>query len=601
MSYAIKTNKIEYDLNWGEIKDKFEVFTIRTSKDYFSRGAYVIDVPLGVNNVHSVLFESGKCIYVLMNKDVSNKMILKEALSNVYDAEYISLHQEHIETVQDEIILQLLLNSLSNYQSEGLKFNNLTGHFYCFHPGWLKHRKVNGADEIVQVPCMEVKITSDFRLKLTVSTFTSELLKSKIEFNKKQFYQYPKYVFSANNTLRRKLADDQDRVFIKRQIKGKKASIPFLGLSSLENFEQSKMGLLNSIVQRFNTTFGKYAVISFYEIDDYKSEDYTTTVKKENEASIKAALDKLPVKIVDDIDDTYSGLFCKEIRNTLKEKYDVESKIGKRVSKDHLNIRLIHNKEYYQGENDPHDQEFPGIAVQHITFEDFTADSQFAVKSVLHEVLIKEDLRNGKITLFDWNSLTFDGPVTFGIAADSNGGDKYAFMDILPDGTFELTTEDYNPMHETCHSDMMLAMEDMILAEESFKGMIKFADGTIIVIKDTGWFTIPEIEKIYRELSSGNTKIRGEEMRKELLTACLDIKCFEDENSDYYFVGTKQKGLPRTIQVAANIRKVERVQGNDSKFAELLPLMNVSFVHNGQLTVMPFPFKYLREYGRGLK
>ena len=31
-------------------------------------------------------------------------------------------------------------------------------------------------------------------------------------------------------------------------------------------------------------------------------------------------------------------------------------------------------------------------------------------------------------------------------------------------------------------------------------------------------------------------------------------------------------------------------------FDELLPLMDVEFVRNDQLTVIPFPFKYLREY-----
>ena len=37
------------------------------------------------------------------------------------------------------------------------------------------------------------------------------------------------------------------------------------------------------------------------------------------------------------------------------------------------------------------------------------------------------------------------------------------------------------------------------------------------------------------------------------------------------------------------------------KFEKMLPMMNVSFVHNGQLTVIPFPFKYLREYINAIK
>ena len=32
------------------------------------------------------------------------------------------------------------------------------------------------------------------------------------------------------------------------------------------------------------------------------------------------------------------------------------------------------------------------------------------------------------------------------------------------------------------------------------------------------------------------------------------------------------------------------------EFSELLPLMAVDFVRNKQYTVLPFPFKYLREW-----
>ena len=50
-----------------------------------------------------------------------------------------------------------------------------------------------------------------------------------------------------------------------------------------------------------------------------------------------------------------------------------------------------------------------------------------------------------------------------------------------------------------------------------------------------------------------------------------------------------------TIQCAANVRAVEIYKGN-LNFQELLPLMSVTFVRNGQLTVLPFPIKYIKEY-----
>ena len=52
------------------------------------------------------------------------------------------------------------------------------------------------------------------------------------------------------------------------------------------------------------------------------------------------------------------------------------------------------------------------------------------------------------------------------------------------------------------------------------------------------------------------------------------------------------------LHTAANIRKIETWEDSPNLFGKLLPLMNVKFVRNEQLTVIPFPFKYLREYIR---
>ena len=94
---------------------------------------------------------------------------------------------------------------------------------------------------------------------------------------------------------------------------------------------------------------------------------------------------------------------------------------------------------------------------------------------------------------------------------------------------------------------------------EKVRGMIRDASNNINVIKDTGWFTIPEIGLIKTELSNGNTKLRNEEKREELVASCLDIKMFGDDTAEYYFVGTVGKGMKPAIQTAANIRKIEAV------------------------------------------
>lgn len=598
MNIPIKTNQLHYTINRPLLDSVFDIFCVRTSDKHFKSGAYIIDVPLLNNSVCSVLFRSGNFFYVLMEHSDMNKHLLKQILSDADGAEYITFSQVFSETLPDDVVLQLLLNSMGNYTSSLLRFNNLTGHLYCFHPKWLVHGKKQDADVILKVPCLELKITPECRLQMEVHTFTSELLRNRIEFTKKKFEAYPKYVFSAHNTLRRKLKDDRECAFIMRQTRNEKTEIPFLNLQSIERFQQSKMGVLAAVLENFNTKFDRLANLQFADIDVYTSLEYTRATAKENKQVIAALLQELPIKVVDCIQDQYSEMFCKEICNLIFSKYGIKASLGKRVSKKHLNIRVIHNAAYYMGTTDPHDNTFDGVAVQHITFEDFLESSEFAISTVIHEVLIKNDLEKRRITLFDWNSLGFTEDIVFGVDATDEQEEKYVFMTIHPDGSFEFSEQTLNLFDFNQYSQCVEIFENAKIQSEKVHGIIKNGRGDINIIKDTGWFTIPEIHKIKEELSVGNTKLRGSEKREELLSSCLDIKLFQEDEAQYYFVGIIGNGMRPYINRAANIRKIEVYENSPLLFEQLLPLMNVTFVHNGQLTVVPFPFKYLREYIR---
>ena len=79
----------------------------------------------------------------------------------------------------------------------------------------------------------------------------------------------------------------------------------------------------------------------------------------------------------------------------------------------------------------------------------------------------------------------------------------------------------------------------------------------------------------------------------------LNIK-YEYNEKDYldgrtfvYYVGAKSKRL--AYPNACCMRKVISL-GEELEYEEALPLMAVEFVRNSQYTVLPFPFKYLREY-----
>lgn len=200
--------------------------------------------------------------------------------------------------------------------------------------------------------------------------------------------------------------------------------------------------------------------------------------------------------------------------------------------------------------------------------------------------------------------MEFEEDIDFGIQLTKTKDDqntKHAFMTIHPDGTFDISEQIYDPFEPNKYSQCIQIFEEAQNNSEKVRGLIRDTSNNINVIKDTGWFTIPEIDRIKAELSNGNTKLRGEKKREELLASCLDIKMFGDDAAEYCFAGTIGKGMQSSINCAANIRKIEPFEDSTLMFEKLLPLMSVTFVRNGQLTILPFPFKYLREYSKRLR
>ena len=106
--------------------------------------------------------------------------------------------------------------------------------------------------------------------------------------------------------------------------------------------------------------------------------------------------------------------------------------------------------------------------------------------------------------------------------------------------------------------------------------------------------TVPNLSRIKEELTKVNNKLKNQEMRAELLTSMLDVNFYKDNEQVHYYVGIAQDKLVYSSNNAVLIRRIESVSGSDLVFNELLPLMNVMFIRNGQLKVVPFPFKYIK-------
>ncbi len=597
MNTRIKTNQLVYQIDRITFRQKYDLYCIETTDKYIQGGAYILDSPSLNSDIKCVQYSSGRTLIIMMLHKDANKMILRKWLNEVEGGNKLSFHDCNVDDLSDNVLLQLMFNALSSYDSDFLKYSNLTGHLYCFHPDWLKHGKDRGSDIIWKVPCFEIKVSKNCCLGMDVRTFTSERLKKSISFGKRKFEDYPKYVFGKNYTLRRKLPGDSEDAYIMRQVDGCKTEIPFLDIKDEKHFDRCKVAVLEKIRGTFNSQYDSIANIEFGYSNIAKRIDYKKNAAKENDRRIREVLNTTGIHIVDRIGDGYSERFCDDMRNLINRKYGVQATIGKRIKKSSLNICVIHNVEYYDGTEDPHDKEYSGVAVQHVTLEDFSDNAEFAIDTVVHEVIIKRDIVDGRISLFDWDSTGLNEEVSFGIEEQIGDEYRYFFMCVRPDGSFEIKEQEFTLFEMNEYTDCVNIFEDARTASETIKGLIRNQHGEINIIKDTGIITLPETGEIKLLLSEGDTKLRGREKREELLSSCLDIKTYNDNEGRYcYFVGTIGEGMRWSIPRAANVRCIEGYNGAPLMFDKLLSTMSVTFVRNGQLTVLPFPFKYLREY-----
>lgn len=83
--------------------------------------------------------------------------------------------------------------------------------------------------------------------------------------------------------------------------------------------------------------------------------------------------------------------------------------------------------------------------------------------------------------------------------------------------------------------------------------------------------------------------------KEALFGGVLGIRHFCKDNAQYYYSGYLGKSINRSLPHACRIRKVCST-GQTLQFERYLPLLEVDFIRANGWTVIPFPFKYLREW-----
>ena len=150
MSTLINTNKAEITFNKKRINEKYAIFRVSSTAGRINVGSYLLDAPVMGNTVLSVYFTCGRSFYVLMERSNDAKQKLKAAIASQKEADDLTAEEMSIYSLDDYILLQLMINALGNYKSQSLRSSNLTGHYYTYNTDWIKHKK--GETTIWRVP-----------------------------------------------------------------------------------------------------------------------------------------------------------------------------------------------------------------------------------------------------------------------------------------------------------------------------------------------------------------------------------------------------------------------------------------------------------------
>lgn len=464
----------------------------------------------------------------------------------------------------------------------------------------------------------------------------------------------------STNTLRRILTDENIgsiKTFIIKQEPNKKSTIPFINFSNLNELNASKIGALQSLKTKLKKSLKQYISISFDFIEDLSFIRYEDAIKREKKRIINEICSKSKLNIINEIEDEYSQDFLDKLKPYFKDFFGDRIKQSKKAIKNQLNVRLIHNIKHYEKYKitDMHHASNKYV-LHNITFEDFKP-KKASIENLIKELIIKNDIINNKVTVVDWEKYEFkdkwifgikddeiyyfltiepDGKLIFeifepnlfnqtefdtyceifdmnsnieGIIINANGEinaiEKSAQYTIPDYETLTNTLSLENKKHEFSKTELIDFINETELDKNRKSDYIytlkkdsrdKFSKTDILDLVTHRTDRKNVNEKIYEKTGVLiRAYLKGQD-RYDILASNLDIASCKTENGLLYFVGTKGKGIRSQIPRASIIRKIVPIKQHPIFFNQLLALMNVDFVRNGDLTVKPFPFKYLNEW-----
>ena len=435
------------------------------------------------------------------------------------------------------------------------------------------------------------------------------------------------------------------REYVKHGYRGmKKASMDFLALSGVQDFDKSKMGRTRLTLRKMRRE---------YEDIGFKAEFVRTDLFDGNKYSKKnSGFDKFlkklwegrSIHIIDKVKSPTSASIVRGITLDMKKEFGVDVVSSDEVVKDDFNIVVV-----LKNVHDPNHLTYNDAMVQHVSVKNFAAvyhrkdekklkelfekiesekitnQRKSSLVVILSDLIIKDEVIHTKQTFFDWYKErildkepvnTLDRKWRFYDRVRIENTDpehrmEAKFSDKM--GCLELDTDGsmtYSLIEESDVKDdfqLKLIWNQFNKDQGNIKGVLSDGENTYAFLS-TDVRMIPEIDMIRQKLRdnekghaedetvslTGDIRTRGS--YEMYLKACTDVRYAYVKNECYYFVGVRGDNIDTVLHWSAGLLRIKRLEGSEKVPEVVFDMMLAPFVRLNRFTIVPYPFKYLREF-----
>ncbi len=569
-------NHLIVDYHYQAIDKDFDIYQISTSKDYIDRGSYFLDKPNLSLKAKALTFDRGRSAFVLFEKGtIKTRKELIDALEN----ETLSCEKKNPSDLKDYILFRLFLCALSNSRNG---YNNLTGKLFFYRPEWISKNKQT-------IKALQIDVDQEMNLSSSATTFT----RTSSFKNQKSIIGLPLYTFSFDNfSFKRVLSSDSESlVYVRKNYNGTKTEMPFLQLVD-DKIENTIVGCIFNTISLLQKNYNNYLEMEFEKeelIDRICGGPDSRFLTHIGDFFIGHTFNFVNYDM--DIDDEI--YFDKLIDNISKTVPLSNITKSNTIDPNAINFVFLHDGDYYVDNkyDDPYKKlDKRRCVIQCVTKEEsgkmLLSNNSALINTILKEALIKEDIiKRGHSSLDIWAARNFNDDWFFGL---ENEG-KHFFAIIHPNG--QINFEEKKSMLFGFSNPNLYKLSS-ILGGSDGKGKMIIADssGNVMLISRTNKFTLPS-----EDIMNVDKLSRSKEFKDNYLAGIVDVSMYHFDNCSFYSVGNIGYGMQSGIAKANRLYKAEVIEGHDV-LKDFMSLMAVTFVRYNEFTVMPYPFKYLREY-----